>query len=225
MQILARIEPLSASALFAGNAATRFAQEAKTRPKVAGERELREMTGGAAVSPGGEPQQRTPRNLACTRGPAGGESTARQACVARAKLKGVGGSSKGDSCASSKGDTEKASIPEGFDVSSTLGWTQTHRQSMTAATTTSKTKHWGRGARRRTKPEPKNFDRRERERRLTGSLPARFISLLNATRGWTGSRKQNHCPLLNSQPSPFVPAPTGPSFRGRAGGAAVSPGD
>src|ERR1035441_2965403 len=29
---------------------------------------------------------------------------------------------------------------------------------------------------KKTKPEPKNFDRRERERRLTGSLPARFIS-------------------------------------------------
>ena len=95
----------------------------------------------------------------------------------------VGGSSKGDSCASSKGDTEKTRIPEGFDVSSALEWAQTHRQSMTAATTASKTKHWGRGARRRTKPEPKNFDRREPERRLTGSLPARFNSLLNATRG------------------------------------------
>jgi hypothetical protein len=131
------------------------------------------------------------------------------------QLRLVGGSSKGDSCASSKRDTAKASIPKGSDVSSALGRAQMHSQSMTAATTISKTKHWGRGARRRTRPEPKNFDRRERERRLTGSLPARFNSLLNATRGWTGSRKQNHCPLLNSQPSPFVPAPTANNYASR----------
>jgi hypothetical protein len=50
-------------------------------------------------------------------------------------MQSVGGSSKGDSCASSKGDTEKDSISRGFDVSSAIGEAQTNRQSMTAAAT------------------------------------------------------------------------------------------